>query len=82
MPSSRQVLSCWGEARAGQGDHLFCAMMGSSIEAFQVGCLGRTALRRTDTDVDQMDQLKKASPCESMHSLLRSCRYDRVLFYD
>ena len=74
------MLSCWrGGARAGHEDHLFCAVMGSSIEAFQVGCIGRTALCNTDTEADQVDQLIKARPCESLHSLLGSCRYDQVL---
>lgn len=66
------MIICWmGGARAGLEDHLFCAMMGSSIEAFQVGCLGRAALCNTDTEADQVDQLIKARPCEPMHSLLQ-----------
>ena len=65
---SKQPLSAERLDGLGKGLHLICAMMGSSIEAFEVGCLGRTALCDTDTEADQGDQLKKAGPCGPRHS--------------
>ena len=78
---SKQPLSAERLDGLGKGLHLICAMMGSSIEALEVGCLRRTAVCDTELGWRTYVPLRAAAGVLLVTKLATGCAEALLCFW-